>query len=373
MAQIRRKGPNRYQILVYHGRDVQGKRIIQYETFYGTLSQARARAAELEVAKRRYGPKQAAKTVGEYLLDWLEKIKGTVSERTHETYTWHVKKLIPIIGHLQLYGLNSFDLQEGLNQLKVKPKTAKGIYGTLKTAFRQAVAWGLLNTDPTAGLRAPRVPREEKKVLTPEELKRLLDAAENYKHHLIIRLLAVTGMRLGEVLGLMWKDVDLDKGTVTIKRAVNVRKRKIKEDTKTAASERTLKLDEKTLELLRNHKQREGKSKVSPLRRDNTLIFAAPDGRPVREEAVRRTLARALKKAGIDHIRVHDLRHTAGSLLLEAGYSFPTVAAFLGHSSPATTAAVYAHAVRKGTNVIEMLNSQPVCQPKAKKPKKDKA
>lgn len=266
MAQIRRRGPNRYLIAVYIGRDAQGKKIFKNETFYGSLSQARARAAELEVAKRRHGPKQAARTVGEYLLDWLEKIRGTVSERTHETYTWHVKKLIPIVGHLQMYGLNSFDMQEGLSQLKVKPKTAKGIYGTLKTAFRQAVAWGLLNTDPTAGLRAPRVPREEKKVLTPEELEKLLAAAESYKHHLIIRLLGVTGARLGEVLGLMWKDVDLDKGTITIKRAANVRKRKVKEDTKTAASERTLKLDGKTLELLRNHKY-EGKGKVSPLRR----------------------------------------------------------------------------------------------------------
>lgn len=70
----------------------------------------------------------------------------------------------------------------------------------------------------------------------------------------------------------------------------------------------------------------------------------------------------ALKKADLAHIRIHDLRHTAGSLLLEAGYSFPTVAAFLGHSSPATTAAVYAHAVRKGASIAEVLNMQQSAQ-----------
>ncbi|MCL6558898.1 MAG: tyrosine-type recombinase/integrase [Firmicutes bacterium] len=84
----------------------------------------------------------------------------------------------------------------------------------------------------------------------------------------------------------------------------------------------------------------------------------------MREDAVRRTLNYALKRAGVAHIRIHDLRHTAGSLLLDAGYSFPVVAAFLGHSSPATTAVVYAHAVRKGASIAEVLNMQQSAQNK---------
>lgn len=356
MAQIRRRGPNRYLISLYLGRDAQGKRKYHNEYFHGTKTEAQQRAAELHLAlKRRRGPASLAMTVGEYLKSWLEKIEGTVSERSFGTYAYHVKRLVPMVGQLSLYELTAFELQTALGKLKGCPKTIKDSFGVLKTALRQAVAWGLLNTDPTAGLRAPRVPRKEKKVLTPGELEKLLEAAEGYKHYPVIRLLAVTGARLGEVLGLSWKDIDFMHGTVTIRRAVNTRKRKLKE-TKTAASERTLKIDEKTLEVLKLLKrQQEQNRKVIKLKPEEYLIFTAPDGRPVKDSAVRKTLRLALKKAGLGRMKPHDFRHTAGSLLLDAGYSLPVVAAFLGHSSPATTAAIYAHAVRKGANVVDAL------------------
>jgi len=250
-----------------------------------------------------------------------------------------------------MYNLTAFDLQEALSGIgHLKPKTLKGIYGTLRTAMRQAVAWGLLESDLAAGLRAPRVPRQERRVLTQQELQAVLNAARGYKYYLVIRLLALTGMRLGEVLGLKWQDIDFKKETLTVKRAADGRHRKLKPQTKTASSERMFKLDEETMRLLTAHKKEQ---KIVAMNNE-TLVFSC-NGRVVREDVIRRTLNYALKKAGLPHIRVHDLRHTAGSLLLDAGYSFPSVAAFLGHSSPATTAAVYAHAIRKGGNVIDLL------------------
>ena len=359
MAQLKRKGPNKYLISVYLGRDANGKKIYHYEAFNGTLSQARLRAAELEAQlKKRAGPAKLSMTVGQYLDTWLEKIRGTISGRTWETYFWRTRRLKEILGNLPMYNLTAFTLQEALAGLhgKVKPRTLKDMYSTLRTALRQAVAWGLLSSDPTAGLRAPRVPREERRVLTVQELKKLLEAAKGYKHYLIIRLLALTGMRLGEVLGLKWQDIDLEKGTLTVRRAADVRHRKLKE-TKTSSSERTLLLDAETVALLKAHRKASGKVQSLAVKRSD-LVFASLDGRPVKESAVRKTLNRALAKADLPHIRIHDLRHTAGSLLLDAGYSFPTVAAFLGHSSPATTAAVYAHAVRKSVSVAAILKEK---------------
>ncbi|MFZ5591215.1 MAG: site-specific integrase [Bacillota bacterium] len=183
-------------------------------------------------------------------------------------------------------------------------------------------------------------------------------------------LLAVTGMRLGEALGLQWNDVDWEKGTVTVQRSVNVQKREVKPDTKTAGSRRTLPLDAETLNVLQQLYTREKKGKVQSLQR-NTLVFHAENdpSRPLREKAVRLTLARALAAAGLPHIRVHDLRHTAGSLLVAAGVPLPTVAEFLGHSSPATTAAVYAHAVGRKVNVADVLpDSQANSQTRIRKP-----
>lgn len=359
MARLERKGPNKYLIVIYLGRDAKGKRTYHREAFNGTLPQARLRAAELEAQlKKRAGPAKLSMTLGQYLDTWLTRIRGTVSERTWETYSWRVRRLKEALGRLPMHNLTAFALQEALAGLhgKAKPRTLRDMYSTLRTALRQAVAWGLLPSDPTPGLRTPKVPREEKKVLTAQELKKLLEAAKRYKHYLIIRLLALTGMRLGEALGLKWQDVDLEKGTLTVRRAADVRHRKLKE-TKTSSSERTLLLDAETVALLKAHRKAGGKVHSLAVRR-NDLVFAAPDGRPVKESAVRKTLNRALAKAGLPHIRIHDLRHTAGSLLLDAGYSLPTVAAFLGHSSPATTAAVYAHAVRKGVNIAGLLEKE---------------
>jgi integrase len=145
------------------------------------------------------------------------------------------------------------------------------------------------------------------------------------------------------VLGLTWQDIDFSDGTVVVRRSVDTRNRRVKPDTKTSSSRRTIPLDADTLTLLRAMYSELIRSKLKPI---NIRDHADHDFKlPVRDDSVRRTLNRALKKAGLPHIRVHDLRHTAGSLLVAAGVPMPTVADFLGHSSPATTASVYAHAI----------------------------
>lgn len=361
MAEVRRKGPNRYLILVYVGRGPDGKRQYHREGFRGTLSQAKLRAAELEVElKLRTGPSRVAMKLGEYLDLWLEQNKPpAVSERTWQTYEWHVRRLKPHVGRLPLYGLTAGVLQEALAGLfKELPRSARKIVGSLKTALRQAVAWGYLPSDPTMGLRTPKMPRRARPVLGPEEAFRLLEILKGYRQGLAVRMLLLTGMRLGELLGLRWSDIDFEKGTVTIRCSADSRNRKFKEseEPKTPASSRTLTLDPETLRMLEEHRKAAAKTKVSPLRRDDTPVFG-PGHRPLGEDLVRRTLARALKKAGLPRMRVHDLRHTAGSILLDAGVPLAAVSAFLGHSSPATTAAIYAHAVRRGKNVAEVLEA----------------
>lgn len=358
MAQVRRRGPNNYTITVYLGRDKDGKRKYHNETFYGGITKANLRAKELEVEfklKRKTGPKALAMTLGEYLDEWLE-VKD-VSERTAEKYAWHVKRLKPLLGDLQLYNIGVFEIQKSLlNLTDVSPRTKKDIYATLRTAMRDAVKFKRLSSDPTIGLSPPRNPRIERKVLNYNELNKMLEVAKDYKHYPVIRILAVTGIRLGEVLGLKWQDVNFDKGTLTIKRSVDCRHRTIKE-TKTAGSVRTLKLDPVTLQILSDIKGQKVGEKVRPINLDDELTFHTEDHRPLREGAIRKTLNQALKKAGLDHIRIHDLRHTAGSILLDSGVPLATVASFLGHSTPATTASVYAHAIRGGESIAKFLES----------------
>ncbi|KUK32079.1 MAG: Integrase family protein [Thermoanaerobacterales bacterium 50_218] len=357
MARVRKRGKaNSWEIEVYLGRDpVTGKKRFYRETFRGTKTQAKLRASELEVnLKRAPGAAKAPATVGECLDRWLAHVRGSVAETTFENYSVHARRLKPYVGRLPLWGLTPGALQEALSPMweKFVPTTCRKTVGTLKTCLRQAVAWGWVSRDPTQGLKLPRVARSEKRVLAPGELTRLLEALKGYKHGLAVRVLAVAGLRLGEVLALRWEDVDFEKGTVTVRRSADSKRRKLKEDTKTPAARRTIRLDAETLRLLEEHKRSQ---KVRPLK--DALVFPAEDGRPLRCNAVRKTLRLALKKAGLPRIRVHDLRHTAASILIDAGVSLTTVAAFLGHSSPATTAAIYAHAVRRADSVAGALES----------------
>jgi len=364
VPQVKRRGPNSYTIIVYLGRDENGKKRCYNETFHGSPNQARHRAAELQVElKRRTGPKKAAMNLAEYFDFWLKRVKDTITERTYETYDWHVRRMVPLIGKLQLYTLSPLELQENLIGFEgLSPRSIRGIFGTLRTALRQAQAWGIIGTDPTKGLRSPRVPRKERRVLRPRELMLLLETAKEYRHYLVIRMLATTGMRLGEVLGLKWRDVDFEGETVVIQRAVDTRNRKLNVEPKTESSRRIMPLDPETTLLLKAKKRELERAKISPLNILDSLVFQPEpvNGKllPMRDDAVRKTLQRALKKAGLSRIRVHDLRHTAGSILLASGVSLPDVADFLGHGNPATTAAVYAHPINRNANVAKVLTKQ---------------
>jgi len=116
VAQVRRRGPNRYAIIIYLGRDDTGKKLCHSETFYGTRPQAKLHAGELEVAlKKRYvGPKAAKMTLGEYLDKWLAGIKGTIDENTWVKNAWHVRRLKEYVGEFSLHKLSILEVQQAL-------------------------------------------------------------------------------------------------------------------------------------------------------------------------------------------------------------------------------------------------------------------
>lgn len=344
MAQVRRRGPNRYTISIYLGRDLEGKREYVHETFHGGPKDANKRAIQLEAElQKRIGSTKGPKTMEELMDQWLKHIQKTLYIRTYEKYVWHVERLKPIIGDLVLLKTRSLDLQTRLDNLNgLAQRTLKDLYSTVRSITKQALGWGILSVDISAGLRIPKAPRVDRDVLDKEELQALLEAAKGFKHYPVIYLLGVTGMRISEALGLKWKNVDLNKGTICIKQATDTVKRKVKDEPKNVTSYRTIILDPDTFQLLKQLKQ-PGVSK-------DQLVFTADQGRPLRYNAVRLTLVRALKKSNLRHIRIHDLRHGVGSILLDEGASVTTAANLLGQQ-PATFVGVYAQKLRTGQSI----------------------
>lgn len=351
MAQIRRRSPNTYTISVLLGRDKTGKRKFHNETFHGNLTQARRRGAELETElKKRCGPKGADMTVGELMDRWLEEIKESLYIRTFEKYAWHVRRLKPLIGDFDLYTLTSLELQQSLKGLEgLANRTKRDLYATVRTILRQAQSWGITNLDLSAGLRKPKKQYTERHVLSLEELSLLIEAAKKYKHYLPVRVLALSGVRIGEVLGLKWQSINFEKGTITIEQAADIKRRTLKE-TKTKASCRKIKLDKTTILELQCLKE-----KVAPVSPDE-LVFRSEESaqKPIRYNSIRNTLVRALKAAGLRGVRIHDLRHSVGSILLDEGVPIVTVADVMGQSVD-TLARIYAHKIHDGEGVGDFL------------------
>ena len=351
---IRKQGKNSWQIVIYLGRDPKtGKERRYAETYYApTKSLAQAREAELKRQFQRLGTRQPFMTLGEWLDGWLEEAKSTVSNATWRSYASYIKLLKPIVGTMPLQTLSAEKLLPVRKRIAhLSARTQKNIIATLKTAVRAAIDAKLAPADALVGFKNVRAPKRERRVLTREEMLKLIQAAGKYKHGLIIRLLVVTGARIGEILGLTWDMIDFKKKTITIDQAVDVQARKLKAETKTENSRRTIELDEETVRLLAEHKKQQAGQKVQAIRKEKSLVFQAEEGKPVKYSAVHDTLHRALREAGLPHIRIHDIRHSVVTFLLTEGVPPILVAALVGHNVNTTTI-TYAQQIRKMKSLL---------------------
>lgn len=348
---ITKQGKNSWRIRIYLGRDPKtGKEKYYIEIFHAPLkTMAQAREQELKKQFQKLGPRREIMTLGEWLDEWLEDIKSTVTEVNYRGYFSHAKMLQPLVGRLNLFDLDAEKLRKALRGRfdHLSPRTQKNILATLKTAVKAAIDARLAPIDALVGFKNVKVPRKPRPVLDREGLARLVEVAGQFKHGLVIRLLAVTGARLGEILGLTWDMVDFKRSAITIDQAVDLHKRELKGDPKTFNSRRTVFLDEETMRLLAEHRQKQMKETVRPLKREKSLVFQAADGRPVSYSVIYETFHHVRQIAGLPDMRIHDIRHSVVSLLLTEGVPVITVAALVGHNVNTTTSK-YAQKTKHG-------------------------
>jgi integrase len=184
------------------------------------------------------------------------------------------------------------------------------------------------------------------KALTAEELTRLLDSTQDDRLHALWVVLGTTGMRLGEALGLGWVDVQLDDRRLFVRRGLQRRRGGgyVFVEPKTVASRRMVMLSQLAVEALHRHQARQRAEQESADRWcDWGLVFCRGEGGPVDGSRILIQLHRALAIAGLPTMRVHDLRHTAATILLTAGIHPKVVQEMLGHSTIGATLDIYSH------------------------------
>ena len=245
--------------------------------------------------------------VGDYLDGWLDSIRDTLRRRTwtrhEEVVRLHLK---PSLGGIRLDRVNALQIQS-LYRAKLdcglSPRTVRIIHTTLHKALKQAVKWALLPRNIAECVDPPKVPKKEIRPLSEEQVKRLLQAAEGDKLQALYVLAVHTGMRSGELLGLKWEDVDLEGGTVQVRRSVfngHI------ESPKGTKGNRSIKLTRTSIRALREHE------------RTSEWVFCTNVGTTISVHNLHnRSWKPVLLRAELPHTtRFHDLRHTCATLLL---------------------------------------------------------
>lgn len=249
-------------------------------------------------------------------------------------------------------------LQRGLSA-----RSVKHAHSVIHNALRQAVKMGMISRNPADFVELPKVPHKERRVLSPEEAQAFLKAADNMPHGLIFEFALLSGMRPEEYLALKWSDLDMERGTAQVKRALVRHKRRWSfEEPKTKKSRRTITLPAPLIEKLKAHrlKQNEWRLKVGGEWQGNDLIFCSEWGTPLTvPNLTYRYFRPILKKAKLPQIRLYDLRHSCATLLLIAEENPKVVSERLGHSSIVLTLDTYSHVLptmqEKATAKLEQM------------------
>ncbi len=352
MKGIRNQGKNSWQIQVYIGvTDSEGKYQRHYETVHGSKRDAEKRRAELLVSLSKGMPLPANRlTVAEQLRQWLDGYAKTrCTQRTVDGYQSIIERhLIPVFGHLQLKDLQPPMIQRYYGEAcaRLSRRTVHYHHRVLSAALKYAVRQGAVGRNPCELVDPPSPKGKKMKTMTPGEVGHLLDIATESPYYPVIYTALNTGMRQAELLGLRWRDVDLDLMTISVHQVLYKRRGLCEfKEPKTAHSRRCIDMTPKLAQYLRSHRaERESFNlELGKLLTLDDLVFVSDIGEPIDAPALSHAFHTLAKRAGLDGVRFHDCRHTFASLMLLRGVSPKVVSAMLGHASAAFTMDTYQH------------------------------
>lgn len=348
------------------------------KTIYGASRQEVRQKITLfnvEVATKGY-IETSDMSVEQFLDEWIENL-DSVRFNTKNSYADNIRlHIVPHLGNIKLQKLRPLDIQRLLSTLKGKglsPRTCQYVFSILRKALNQAVKWNMLNFNPTDGVDRPRVPKYQIEPLTVEEARKFLDTAKEMgdPFYPLFVLAISTGMRAGELLGLEWEDVDLKNSRLSVRHTL-INKTKTLAEPKTAKARRVIELTGLAVDVLKDHRKKQTEARLQESAWDSTynLVFPTGIGTPFdHSHLTQRHFHPILEQAGLRKIRFHDLRHTAATLLLQAGEHPKVVQEMLGHSTISMTLDTYSHVIpsmqkEAARKMDEMLKESPSYYPR---------
>ena len=352
---IVKRGKNSWSVIVDLGRDpVTGKRRQLWRSVKGSKRDAQVVLTQL-LHQRDTGvdAPPGKTTVGEFLQLWLQTYAApNTAPKTYERYEQLMRvHVVPLLGNIPLSKLRPLHIQgvyQRVREMGRSARTALHCHRVLKQALGHALKWQLLARNPAEAVDPPRPERHEMPSFTSDEVRRLLSAADQTPHGPLVYVAVMTGLRMGELLGLRWRDVDLDAGRISVRQTCQWLPKRgfIFRQPKTYRSARPVSVADRVVERLRQQRMRQAEERLAAgsAYDNNDLVFANAVGIPIHPNRLREAWARIGVQAGL-RLRFHDLRHIHASLLLQQGVHPKVVSERLGHSTVAVTLDIYSHVV----------------------------
>jgi integrase len=355
------------------GADGKQKRLEHSKTFDLKKDAERWLREQRGEVERGQWVRPADMTLNAYLDQWQRGALalGGQRDRTKQSYRELLASYIrPRIGFLKLERVTRSAVQQaaaellaqtvgvapkdGTKHATLSPVTVRRALAALSVALRDAVDQRLISTNPARGIKLPRPERKALRWLNREEVRTLIDGTRDDRHGALWTLLATTGLRPSEALGLQWEHVDLTASAIRVQQAL-VPQAKAKtgatwklDEPKTARSRRAVPVPAESARVLQRLKARNAAERLAAgeaytVHGVGGFVFAHENGEPYRQDALMQLFGRTLLRLGLPHVTLYSLRHGHASMLMEAGVPLKVVSERLGHSSIQLTADTYSH------------------------------
>jgi integrase len=315
---------------------VNGKR--KRKTVYGkTRREVTEKLRELQ-QQQQAGVNLAAErqTVEQYLSYWHQHhVQPSLDAATVKRYEQVIRHIVLAIGHVHLHRLSPqhiYAMFAGMQQYA--PGTLRLHYSVLHNALKRAVRLGLISRNPADNVDRPRQAESPGRAIPREHEAAIFAELEHHRLSPMFLLAIQTGMRKGELIALLWSDIDFSRAELRIRQG------------KTPAARRTISLTTSTLAALRNHWELQALERLAHADwKEHGLVFPSEKGTPLTDDSPNRTFNIIQRKAGIPEpfYRIHDLRHTAATRMAEAEVNPAVVMQILGQSNVMTTLQIYTH------------------------------
>lgn len=318
---------------------------------FDTMDAAEHHLYEIGRAKRsgRYIPDDR-RTVTDMVRDYIRRGGRVWKANTVATYTTILTNVIaPAIGDVRVKELTATRCQHFIDAVsrQYSPARVELIRAVITGALKEQVALDAIPKNPMAGVRMPKKTKTERQMWTPAHVAAVMRVVKvDPMLHAYYAVALTTGMRPGEIRALMWDDIDLDAGTVTVRRSITRAEnyRPVIGDSTKTGRIRTVAIPPRTVAALKRYRVSQSERRLQAgAWATESVVFDRGDGHPIAQQTFARKHERVIALAGVPHLTPHGMRHVAATLLLEAGVDIKIVSDTLGHKNTDTTRDIYQH------------------------------